>query len=397
MPYAPVWLKQIFTAESYFILGLVAVIPNILLDLGTVIWGRLADKYGTKPFVLLGIGAAFLMYSSLLLFVRTASQFLVIILIGNIFVAAELANIYSMATLSVKKDKEVVLGKITIAMSLSWLIASPVAGFIRDAVKDMSVEKKEQISAFFSRFFSPAVSENLDMLFQLLIAIIAVILAFISASYVKTEKPKIVSQPSKTIKMKLSNEPLIFIFLLIFTFTFQAASTGFWSYHSVYFYTILDISGSFYSLFLIITTILGIGLSFLLGRIKKTITQAWVVTCFMFFQFVIFLLMQLFPLNATLVVLLYAFPMYPIFQIPLYSLITDFSNKEYRSTVYGVYNTVGLTGGIIATLLLGLIADKVPLGFFVIILLTLILSAVSLAESFLLSMFLNKYENKKQG
>ena len=203
MPYAPVWLKQIFTAESYFILGLVAVIPNILLALGTVIWGRLADKYGTKPFVLLGIGAAFLMYSSLLLFVRTASQFLAIILIGNIFVAAELANIYSMATLSVKKDKEVVLGKITIAMSLSWLIASPVAGFIRDAVKDMSVEKKEQISAFFSRFFSPAVSENLDMLFQLLIAIIAVILAFISASYVKTEKPILVAATGGTPTQKV--------------------------------------------------------------------------------------------------------------------------------------------------------------------------------------------------
>lgn len=392
IPYAPVWLKQIFTAESYFVLGLVSVIPNFFLAVGAPIWGRLADKFGTKIFVMIGYFSTLLMYVSLLLFSNTAMDFLIIILIGNAFVAAQLSNIYSMATLAIPKRKEVVLGKITIAMSLSWLITSPVAGLIRDSVQTMSASTKERWTAFFSRSLSETVSSNLDMVFQLSISVVAVTLALITISFVKNA-PKSNSRSEiqkEKKKGKITDYPLLFVLVLIFTFTFQAASSGFWSFHSIYFYDILGMKGSLYSLFLIITTILGIGLSFLLGRIKKVFSHAIVIVIFMVLQFFTFFLMYLFPFNKMLVLMLYAIPMYTVFQIPLYAVVTSLSRKEFRSTAYGLYNSTGLVGGIIATLLLGFAADRVAARFFIIISSVLIIAVASLIEAVIMLIFLKK-------
>ena len=50
-PYAPLWLNQIFSEESFLIIGFVVVIPSIITAVGTAGWGFLADKFGTKRFV----------------------------------------------------------------------------------------------------------------------------------------------------------------------------------------------------------------------------------------------------------------------------------------------------------------------------------------------------------
>ena len=52
-PYAPLWLNQIFSEESFLIIGFVVVIPSIITALGTAGWGFLADKFGTKKFVII--------------------------------------------------------------------------------------------------------------------------------------------------------------------------------------------------------------------------------------------------------------------------------------------------------------------------------------------------------
>ena len=69
-PYAPIWLESIFQVDSYFILGFVTIIPNLLIAIGTTVWGILADRFGKRKFVLMGFIASGLMYFSLL-FVNT--------------------------------------------------------------------------------------------------------------------------------------------------------------------------------------------------------------------------------------------------------------------------------------------------------------------------------------
>lgn len=398
-PYAPVWLAQIFEVNSFLVIGLVTVLPSTVIALGTVFWGRLADIFGTKIFVLLGIGSAVLMYSSLILFANTPIQFLIIILIGNSLVAAQFSNIYSMATLSIKKRKEVVLGKMSIVMSLSWLIISPIAGFIRDNINDSENVFVNRIIDLFSKFASPEVVNNPDMLFQLLIAVVVTLVAFCFVIFVQSKKPEktyVIDKANIAKKTRITEVPLIFAFIMILTFTFQACSSGFWSYNSVYFIDTLKITSLHYSTFLIITTSVGMVLSFLFSKVRNKKSNALIVTIFMVIQVFVYLFIRIFPLNASLGIVLYSVPLYPIFQIPLYSLVTSHTTKERRSTAYGIYNALGLSGGILSALLLGFTADRASSGIFVMLTITLILAFIALGFSIVLLIFIRKEKETRK-
>ena len=399
MPYAPVWLAQIFEVDSFLVIGLVTVLPNTVIALTSVFWGRLADKFGTKIFVLLGIGSAIIMYSCLLLFANTPIQFLIIILLGNSLVSAHLFNIYSMATLSINKRKEVVLGKMSIVMSLSWLIVSPIAGHIRDNINDTENVFVKGIIDLFSKFVSPEVASNPDMLFQLLIAVAVIIVAFCIAIFIQSKKPEIAIVTKKAgiaKKTRITEFPLIFALIMVLTLAFQACSSGFWSYNSVYFIDTLKITSQHYSTFLIITTAIGMVLSFLFSRVRNKKSNALIVTIFMGIQVFVYLFLRIFPLNATLGIILYSLPLYPIYQIPLYSLVTSHSSKERRSTAYGIYNALGLIGGILSTLLLGFTADRASSGIFVMLTITLILAFIVLGFSIVLQIFIRKEKEERK-
>jgi len=112
------------------------------------------------------------------------------------------------------------------------------------------------------------------------------------------------------------------------------------------------------------------------------------------FQNIIFLLIRIFPENGIMALLLYSLPFYPIFQIPLYSLITEYSNKALRSTAYGLYNTALLVGGVLATLLMGFVADHSNAGFTTILTITLILALISSMEAVGLNILVKKEQCK---
>ncbi|MCK5183945.1 MAG: MFS transporter, partial [Candidatus Heimdallarchaeota archaeon] len=100
-PYAPLWLNQIFSEESFLIIGFVVVIPSIMTALGTAGWGFLADKFGTKKFVIIGYVSFALMFLGLIIiqiFTQTSIYFLIVILIGFLFGSAQASNFAALAT-----------------------------------------------------------------------------------------------------------------------------------------------------------------------------------------------------------------------------------------------------------------------------------------------------------
>ncbi|MHA1188583.1 MAG: MFS transporter, partial [Candidatus Heimdallarchaeota archaeon] len=146
----------------------------------------------------------------------------------------------------------------------------------------------------------------------------------------------------------------------------------------------LMVDGKYFSIFLIIKTAVAVPLSFLLSRIKSTKTYSWVAIIFIGWICLDYLLMMLYPMNWIMIIIIYSVPMYPLYNIAFYSLVTNLTNKEKRATAYGVFNTIGTVGYIIGILLLGLAADKSSEGIFVMLKVSLIFGAITLAIAVLL-------------
>ena len=383
MPYAPIWLAQIFNVDQYFIIGFVAIIPNFIIAIGTTVWGIMSDKFGNKKFVFMGYVAACLMYFTLM-FINKPFVFLAVMLVGYIFISAQTSNIYSYATLTSSKKKEIILGEVTATFSLAWLVASPIAAAIHDNAATFSLKwySSSQLSsivnissqsptngiinfaAVLSKFFSDEIANNPAQGVQLFIAVICCAIASIIIIFTKEkrfrEKLKEADQPIKL--GKLTDFVLIFAVLMILSFFQSATSGGFWSYSSLYFIEFLNTPALYFSYFLIGTTTVAVFLSLLLGRIVKIRKITIAVICCTLIQVLIYLFMFLFPSNVILGLVVYSFPMYVISTISMNSLVGTYSNKLRRASAFGIFNTLGYAGSISATLIMGFTADKSPKG-----------------------------------
>jgi MFS family permease len=369
-PYAPVWLRQIFQEESFLIIGLVAVIPSTMVAIGTTVWGILADKFGTKKFVLLGIIAYTLMFFSLI-FTTSSQYFLVIVLIGSLLGSAQSANFYALATKSINKPKEMILAKMTIVISLAWVIMSPLIGWIYDSYSN-------------------------SMTIQLIIAIIACVITVTFALLIKEVKKDIKEVQKRELKTKkspLTMFVLIFIGIMILAYIYQITG-GFWAYTSIYFLDTLNIKGFYYSFFLIIKTAFAIPLAFLVGNIRKTTRITWIIITFSAWLVIVYLIMMLFPTQWILILIIYSLPMYPIYNVSYYSLVTRFSSKTRRATAYGIFSTLGTLGYISGVLILGVVADNFPEGIFTMLPTSVIFASVAVFFAILFGIII--YLKKKE-
>ena len=395
-PYAPIWLESIFAVDSYFILGFVTIIPNLLIAIGTTVWGILADRFGKRKFVLMGFIASGLMYF-VLLFVNTSLMFLLVMLIGYMFISAQTSNVYAYATLTSSKTKETILGEITATFSIAWGVSSPIAGSIHDAAKNPNTFVSK-LSSVLPNAFSHEIKANPDMGLQLFIAVFVCIIAFIIILFSREdEKFETESNIDKAEikKTKVTIFPIIFALIVITAFFQFANSGGFWSFASVYFINTLDTSAIHFSYFLVATTILGSILALLLGRVTRTGKILLCIIAGMAVQVTIYSLMTIFPSKTILGLIVYSFPSYVVSNVSLYSLAGTFSNKMRRATAYGLYNTIGLSGSISATLILGLLADSSLSNYFsenIFIMLpaTLVLATLAFVFSLFLLLFIRK-------
>lgn len=375
-PYAPFWLRSLFGESSFLILGLVMVIPSIVVILGTSFWGFFADIFGTKKFVILGMSAYIFMFISLI-FTNSSTYFLVTILIGTLFGSAMSSNFFALATKTITKPKGVVLAKITMTISLSWVIMSPVVGYLYDNVTD-------------------------SMTVQLIIAVVACLVAtililFVKEKHVRKEENNLIENKNKGSTPKFVY--VIIGMILIMVITFQLTG-GFWPYTSIYFLDELQIKGSYYSLFLIIKTLLAIPLSFFLGNVMKTRNIAGIVSLFTGWSVIIYILMLFFPSNWIMILIIQSIPMYPVNNVLFYYLVTKFSPKRFRATAYGIFNAIGTTGYVTGILVLGIVADNSSSGIYSMIPGSLILASIAFLTSlgFLLFTILKKqklYDNEK--
>ncbi|MEE9410223.1 MAG: MFS transporter [Candidatus Heimdallarchaeota archaeon] len=352
-PYAPIWLRQIFQEDSFLIIGLVVIIPSLMVAIGTSIWGVLADKFGTKKFVVFGFSIYLLMFLCLI-FTSSSTYFLVIVLIGNLFGSAQASNFYALTTKSVNKPKSVVLAKITATVSLSYFIMSPVVGRIYDS-------------------FSNA------MTVQLIIAIVSCSIAIVLIFMVKEKRNTQEEIISKSVDEKRSPIFLfafLFIALMIVVFTFQS-TVGFWAYTSIFFLDTLEIKGLYYSFVIIAKTALAIPLAILLGNIRKTKKISGLIILFTGWSIIVYLVMMLFPTNWILVLLIYSIPMYPLYSVSFYSLVTKFSSSKRRATAFGIFSAIGTTGYVTGILILGAFADSSSQGIFIMLKISLIFASVA--------------------
>ena len=371
-PYAPLWLNQIFSEDSFLIIGFVVVIPSIVTALGTAGWGFLADKFGTKKFVIMGYVSFALMFLGLIIiqiFTQTSIYFLVVILIGFLFGSAQASNFAALATRTINKPREIIMAKLTIVVSLAFVIFSPLVGWIIDN-------------------FANA------MVLQLIIATSAIVIAIIILVFVRENKPvEIVDEIQKENKSKLVMTlfPIIFIGIMILVFAFQTGG-GFWAYTSIYFLDELAIPGKMFSIFLISKTVLAIPVSFLLGSVKSQKKIGIIICTFLGYFTLVYVLMTIFPMNWRMLIGLSFVPMYPIYNVFFFSLVDIYSNEKRRATAFGIFSAFGTLGYIIGILLLGVFADFSSNGIFIMFPVTLALQAFGFAVAILLYFFVFRKE-----
>ena len=358
-PYAPVWLSQIFEEDLFLIIGFVVVIPNIVVALGTPFWGMLADKFGAKKFVLLGIFSFGLLFFSLI-FTMNSLYFLIAILIGYLFGAANTSNFFALTSKSINKPKEIIFAKQTITISSAFVIFSPLAGWIYDTFSN-------------------------SMTIQLIIAASAILISLVLIMFVKTEKPNNEQQFAQEEKPKagLTILPFVFIGVMFLTFFFQSGA-GFWAYSSIYFLDELAIDGIYFSIFIIVKTALAVPLSLLLGRVKKKKSMGIIIISFLIYFLFVYVLMTIFPTNWILLIIIYSIPMYPLYNVFLYSLTAMYSNEERRGTAFGIFNSIGTAGYVAGILILGAFADYSSLGIFVMFRVSIVISLIALIIALLM-------------
>jgi MFS family permease len=367
-PYAPLWLNQIFEEQSFVIIGLVSIIPNAMVIVGTLLWGFLADRSSIKWFVVGGLIAMGLMYLSLI-FITNSFYFLILIFIGYFFGSAQSANYYALATTTSNKSKEIILGKITAITSIAWIIMSPISGRIHDNYNEGAMD------------------------IQLSIAAIALLIAVCLIYFVKEErKQEHIQIELKIVKRTapITTLPILFATTLTLAFFMQSTMGGFWAYGSVFFIETLGVKGIHYSIFLIATTTLAIPLSFIFGSIKSSKAITKTAIAYMFIQNLVFLFMSIFPRNAVLCLILYSIPVYPFYTVCMYSLVTNFTSKERRAAAYGIFSSVGILGVVLGILILGIIADSSSLGIFVMLRYSLLYAILTLVVSIILFLLVRK-------
>ncbi|MHA1124349.1 MAG: MFS transporter [Candidatus Heimdallarchaeota archaeon] len=377
-PYAPFWLSSIFKVDTFLVAGLVMVIPSFVGSIGTTVWGIAADRFGKKKFVLMGMGAYALMFLALI-FTPSPIYFLIMVLVGYLFGTAHTANLYALATKSISKPKEVTLAKITMTISISWMCFSPLVGYIYDNfINAMTIQLIIAICAMaIALFFAIFLKEKIDVKEEVEQEIMTTV-STLDNEQVSVKKP-------------LTVIPFLFAGIMLLVFMFQMTA-GFWAYTGIYFLDTLHVEGKYFSIFLIIKTAVAVPLSFLLSRIKSTKTYSWVTIIFIGWICLDYLLMMLFPTNWIMIIIIYSVPMYPLYNIAFYSLVTSATNKEKRATAYGVFNTIGTVGYIIGILLLGLAADLHYSGIYIMFTVSLIFGAVTLANAILLFIFKTRKE-----
>ncbi len=374
-PYAPLWLNQIFEVESFVIIGLVNVIPNAMIIIGTLLWGFLADKFGMKWFVVGGLVFMGLMYFSLI-FSANPTLFLVMIFVGYFFGSAQSANYYALGTTVTNKPKEVILGKITAITSVAWIIMSPISGTIYDKFGDSAMD------------------------IQLIIASIGLLVAVILASLVKENRQRKQETNEQKIDRKtppIATFPLLFTITVVLAFFLQSTMGGFWAYNSIYFIETLSVKGIHYSIFLIATTMIAIPISIFFGNISTNKAIIKTAVGYIFIQNLVFLFMTIFPRNAILGLVLYSVPLYPFYAVSMYTLVANFTSKERRAAAYGIFGSISISGVAVGILILGVLADTSPLGIFIMLRYSLVYAIITLVISIVLFFLIRrKFQVKKE-
>ena len=361
--YAPIWLNALLVNKSNLLLGLVTVIPSFVGVVAATNWGIAADKFGTKKFILLGL-AGFAIMFLVLIFTTSTTYFLVIILIGFLFGSAHTGNIYALATRSIKKPKEITLAKLTITVSLAYVIFSQLPAYISDTFENAKT-------------------------IQLIIAVSAMCISFLLSFFIKEERitenieENVTETENQKKKIVITILPFLFAGFMILIFVFQAAA-GFWAYSSTYFTVNLGKEWKYFAILLMVKTALAIPLSFLLSQIKSTRKNSWVTIIFISWICFSYLMMMLFPTNWILLLILYSIPMYPLYNISFFSLVTSITNEKKRATAYGILNSIGTFGYISGILLLGFIADRSSKDIEIMFLVSLILASVALVTAILI-------------
>ena len=357
-PYAPFWLQDLFSVDSFLIIGLVTIIPSIAVAVGTSFWGYFADRFGIKKFVLLGIFSYCGLFFSLI-FTTNATYFLIAVLIGTIVGAAQSSNYYALGEKIIDKPRTVIFAKMIVMISLSWVILSPIVGWIGDKYEA-----------------EPIIAMKIQLTIAVVFSVISLLLMFfINENDQETDDTKEILDIKN--RRNLTYFPFLFVVLMVVVFTWQITG-GFWAYTSIYFLDVLVIPRTIYGIYLIIKTALAVPLSFLLGRVKKHSTNTLVITLFGIWSVIMFFFMMMFPLNWLMILIIYSIPMYPLYSVTFQSILSDFTPKSRRATAFGIMNTIGTIGYVAGILLLGLIADKMVKGIFTMLTVSFIFTTIAL-------------------
>ena len=185
-------------------------------------------------------------------------------------------------------------------------------------------------------------------------------------------------------KIVLTTVPILFVFIIMIAIHFQMAS-GFWAFSLVYFVNELGVLAQTFSIYIIAKTAMAIPMSYLLGRIKSKNKAIFTVFFFTIWALIMNLIAFLFPTNWLLLLIVFSLPMYPLFNVIFYSLMSSFSTKKRRATAFGILNAAGIAGYVSGILILGASATAASEGIYIMLKISVIFAAITL---FISSVFL---------
>ncbi len=132
VPLLPFWVTSLGAPEYVF--GLILAVYSLFQFIFAPIWGRLSDRIGRRPVVLVGLSGSIIGFALLLstaIFISSIELLLVARIVGGIFTSATLPTSQAyVSDVSNREDRTKYFGYIGAAMGLGFALGPAIGGFL---------------------------------------------------------------------------------------------------------------------------------------------------------------------------------------------------------------------------------------------------------------------------
>jgi MFS family permease len=314
--------------------GLIITIPYIFLIFSTAIFGRLSDKLGSKKVVLTSLAFYTMSFFCYYLIGENPVIFFLAYIGFNIIISAFIPAFNRLISFEEKKRAER-FGKLGMTASFGFLVGSLVVSLLIDRVP-------------FHTMFLMAAG----------ISLLPFLLAFRLKDPTSNFNESIphTTQISNPLSKEEWDKSPVYLLLFLFVIT-QITNSFFVSFFAIFIEFELKQSVSWVGIVNTVATFLGIGGTYLIGKITQKIKnkKPLVVLALILYPLLPFCVFMI-P-NPILVFAMYSIPVYSIFFVLIPVFLSENSLKSERGRLMGFYSSSQYIGLSIGTIIGALLAS----------------------------------------